>query len=516
MSPAIAAIDVGSNAIRLAIATVDAAGGYQIVHNAREPVRLGHDVFSTGRLADATMKAALEAFRRFREQLSKYSVTRFKTVATSALRDADNGEAFVDLVAKRHRIGISIIGPEEEARLVHLAVRERIHLNGKMALLVDIGGGSVEVSLGNKSGIISTQSYALGSVRLLRILDQRRLNGNRFNQLVSRYVDVTKQRLKKELGGQKIEMCIATGGSIESIGELRRTLFNKHSSSKISVVELASIARKLQGLSVEDRVRQFHLRPDRADVISPAAVVLLKILQQAGVREILIPGVGVKDGLLAEIVWEIRYRGKHLDRDQVIGSAFQFGRKYSFDEQHGVSVSRIALQIFDQTRAIHGLDGESRLLLEVASLLHDVGQYVGVSNHHKHTYYLLQAGPLIGLSRTQIEIIANVARYHRKSAPRLEHESFRSLAPRQRRLVCTLAAILRMADAIDRQHADCVQTVNLIFNRRGCTLRLHGKGDLLLAKWALAKRSDLFEEIFGKLVIEEPPAHRPVRSRRRL
>ena len=513
MSPAIAAIDVGSNAIRLAIASVDAAGRYEIVHNAREPVRLGHDVFATGRITNATLKAALQAFRRFREQLDKYSVTRFKTVATSAMREAANGEALAALVAKRHRIGISIIGPEEEARLVHLAVRERVRLNGKMALLVDIGGGSVEISLGNKSGILSTQSHAMGSVRLLQILDQRRVGGNRFNQLVNRYVDATKQRLREELGGQKIEMCIGTGGSIESIGEIRRTLLNKNSSSKMSVAELASITRKIQALTVEERVRQFHLRPDRADVISPAAVVLQKILQQAGVREILIPGVGVKDGLLAEIVWEILNRGKHLDREQVMSSAFQLGRKYTFDERHGVAVSRIALQIFDQTRPVHGLDGESRVLLEVASLLHDIGQHVGVSSHHKHTFYLLKSGPIIGLSPTQIEIVANVARYHRKSMPRLEHEPFRRLSPRQRKLVSTLAAILRVADATDRQHDDCVQSVNVIFTKQRARLRLQGKGDLLLAKWALEKRRDLFEKVFGKLVIEEPPARHSTRRR---
>jgi len=506
MSPAIAAIDVGSNAIRLAIASVDAAGRYQIVHNAREPVRLGHDVFSTGRISDATMKAAMGAFRRFRAQLNKYSVTRLKTVATSAMREAENGEAFADQVAKRHRIGISIIAPEEEARLVHLAVKECVRLNGKMALLVDIGGGSVEISLGNKSGILSTQSHAMGGVRLLQLLDQRRLSANRFNQLVNRYVDATRQRLREELGGERIEMCIGTGGSIESIGEIRRALFNKNSSSKISVGELASITRKIQALSVEERVRQFHLRPDRADVISPAAVVLQKILQQAGVREILIPGVGVKDGLLVEIVWEFLYRSKHLDRDQVMSSAFQLGRKYAFDERHGVAVSRIALQIFDQTRPVHGLDGESRVLLEVASLLHDIGQHIGASSHHKHTFYLLRSGPIIGLSPTQIEIIANVARYHRKSPPRLEHEPFRMLSPRQRKLVSTLAAILRIADATDRQHDDCVQSVNLICTRQRVRLRLQGKGDLLLARWALEKRSDLFEEVFGKLVIEGPPA----------
>jgi exopolyphosphatase / guanosine-5'-triphosphate,3'-diphosphate pyrophosphatase len=514
MPQTIAAIDVGSNAIRLAIATVDATGQYQVIHNAREAVRLGHDVFDTGRISDVTAKAALEAFRRFREQLSKYSVTRFKAVATSALREAENGESLVAMVAKRHRIPISIIGPEEEARLVHLAVKERVQLNGKIALLVDIGGGSVEISLGNKSGILSTQSYAMGSVRLLRILRQRRLNGNRFNQLVSRYVDVTNRRLQKELGGQSIEMCIGTGGSIESIGDIRRALFNKRNSTRITTNELAAVSRKLQSLTIEERVQQFHLRPDRADVISPAAVVLQNILRQAGVREILIPGVGVKDGLLSEIVWEILYHGKHLDRDQVMSSSFQLGRKYGFDEKHGVAVSRLALQIFDQTVHVHNLDGENRMILEVASLLHDVGQYIGVSNHHKHTFYLLQAGPIIGLSPMQIQVVANVARYHRKSVPRLVHESFQALSPKQRTVVSTLASILRVADAIDRQHADCVQSVNLAFKRQRITLRLKGSGDLLLAKWAVAKRSDLFESIFGRIVIEEPPVRRAVRSRR--
>jgi exopolyphosphatase / guanosine-5'-triphosphate,3'-diphosphate pyrophosphatase len=355
----------------------------------------------------------------------------------------------------------------------------------------------------------------MGSVRLLQILNQRRLSGARFNQFVNRYVDVSNRRLKKELGGQKIEMCVGTGGSIESIGAIRRQLFNKRSSTKMSSTELATVARQLQSLSIEERVRKFRLRPDRADVISPAAVVLQKVLRQAGVREILIPGVGVKDGLLAEIVWEILYRGKHLDHHQVIHSAFQLGRKYSFDEKHGVAVARIALQIFDQSRLIHGLNGESRVLLEAAALLHDIGHFVGVSNHHKHTYYLIQAGPIIGLSPVQTEMVANIARYHRKSIPRLEHEPFRILSPKQRKQVSTLAAILRVADAIDCQHADCVQTVNLTFKGHEVIFRMRGKGDLLMAKWALAKRSDLFEEMFGTVIVEEPPARRLVRSKRR-
>jgi exopolyphosphatase/guanosine-5'-triphosphate,3'-diphosphate pyrophosphatase len=189
-----------------------------------------------------------------------------------------------------------------------------------------------------------------------------------------------------------------------------------------------------------------------------------------------------------------------------MSSALQLGRKYSFDEQHGLSVSRIAAQIFDQTHSVHGFDVESRTLLEVAALLHDIGHFVGVSNHHKHTFYLLHTGPIVGLSPSQMRIVANVARYHRKSLPTLDHEPFRALSSRQQTLVTTLVAILRVADAIDRQHASCVQGVELTLKRSRVLFRLKGRGDMLLAKWALAKRCGLFEEIFGKLALEEGSA----------
>jgi exopolyphosphatase/guanosine-5'-triphosphate,3'-diphosphate pyrophosphatase len=192
-----------------------------------------------------------------------------------------------------------------------------------------------------------------------------------------------------------------------------------------------------------------------------------------------------------------------VDRKQVISSALQLGRKYSFDEQHGTAVSKVALQIFDQLQTVHGLDPEARAILEVASLLHDVGHFIGVSNHHKHTFYLLQTGPIVGLSPLQMLLVANVARYHRKSIPSLAHEHFQILSDKQRSLVTTLVAILRVADAADRQHAACVQQVQLNVKRTRILLGLKGKGDMLLARWALEKRKGLFEQVFGPLVIEE-------------
>ena len=514
MSSTIAAIDVGSNAIRLAIARVAPGGDFDIVHVAREPVRLGHDVFGTNQISPETIKSALTAFRHFRELMNKHSVSRFKAVATSAVREAENGDRLGAMVSKRFGIDLTVIEPDEEARLVHLAVKDRVRLSGKVALLVDIGGGSVEISLATRHGILTTDSFAMGSVRLLRILDQRRMNSKRFNHLVARYIDVSRRRLKEEIGPQRIQLCVGTGGSIESIGELRRVLFNKNNTSRISSTELQLIDRRLQSMSVEERVSRLHLRPDRADVISPAATVLNRIVHQAGVQEVLIPGVGVREGVLKELVREILYRGKHLDREQVMASALQLGRKYSFDESHGVSVCRIALQIFDQTQSIHGLDVESRTLLEVASLLHDIGHFIGVSNHHKHTYYLLQTGPIVGLSPMQMFLVANVARYHRKSLPSLNHEPFRTLSAKHRVLVTTLASILRVADAADRQHSSSVQSVELTLKRTRITLELKGRGDMLLAKWALERRKDLFEQVFGRLVVEEPSLSRGLAAKR--
>ena len=275
MSSTIAAIDVGSNAIRLAIARVGTDGTFQVVHFTREPVRLGHDVFGTNRISPETIKAALIAFRRFRELLNKHSVNRLRAVATSAVREAENGDRLAAQISRRYGIGLTVIDPEEEARLVHLAVKDRIRLGGKVALLVDIGGGSVEISLATANGIVSTDSFAMGSVRLLRVLDQRGMNSTRFNHLVAQYIDVSKQRLKDELGMKRVHLCVGTGGSVESIGEVRRALFKKNSASRITSEELQSINRRLQSMSIAERVSQLRLRPDRADVISPAAMVPL-------------------------------------------------------------------------------------------------------------------------------------------------------------------------------------------------------------------------------------------------
>ncbi len=502
--PTLAAIDVGTNALRLVIGNVDGERKLTLVENIRDPVRLGQDVFTKGSISEETIDRAVEAFVKFKTAIDQHSAKWTRAVATSATREAFNKEIFLDRIAQASGIEIDVIGPEEEARLIHLAVADAVNLKGRLAMLVDIGGGSAEITLASNGDIISTESFRMGAVRLLQVLEEKKRGERHFNQLVREYVDAAQRRIRKEIGEKKIDLCVGTGGNIESLGQLRREVFNKERETTISRDELDALVKKMQGMTFEERIQQLRLRPDRADVIVPAAIVLQKIVKLADVGEVEIPGVGLKDGLLLDMIAELYGEQKHLHRNQVLSSALQIGRKYAFDEQHGTTTAGFAVKLFDETKALHNLTIEYRLLLEVAALLHDIGQFVNITDHHKHTQYLLLANPVIGLTQTQMAVVANIARYHRKSMPKPQHEAYAMLSSKERVAISKLAALLRLADAMDNEHAAKVSDFEVDYKKPKFTIRLCGEGDLLLEKWALARKSEMFEEVYSaRLLIEE-------------
>jgi exopolyphosphatase/guanosine-5'-triphosphate,3'-diphosphate pyrophosphatase len=502
--PILAAIDVGSNAMRLAVASVDADRRIALLEIIREPVRLGQDVFTSGLIEERTIDNTTEAFRRFRETMNRHGVRLTKAVATSAMREAMNREILLDRIAQVSGIEIDVIGPEEEARLIHLAVSEKLVLKNRIALLVDIGGGSTEITLASDGSILSTESYQMGSVRLLRTLGNQVRGEGHVHQLIQEYVDATQKRIRREIGDRRIDVCAGTGGNLESLGDLRREVLGKDKDTVLLAPELDQLVHTLLGMTFQQRMQELRLRPDRADVIVPAALIIQKILQIAGVPEVAIPRVGLKDGLLLDMTEELYGDRKRLRRDQVIPLTMQIGRKYQFDEPHAVSVARFATQLFDETRFLHNLGTDERLFLEAAALLHDIGGYIAATDHHKHTQYLLHATPIIGLSEKQMAIVANVARYHRKSMPKPQHEFYRALSARDRVMVSKLAALLRLADALDTEHASKVTSIEVEYRKPRFSLRLHGEGDLLLEKWALVRKGQMFEEVYSvKLAIEE-------------
>jgi len=502
--PTFAAIDVGSNALRLVIGTANDDRKLSVVDNLREPVRLGQDVFTNGTIAEQTIDSAVDAFKKFRQAIDARGVRWTKAVATSATREALNRDLFVDRVAQASGIELAVIGPDEEARLIQLAVEEKINLKNKLAMLVDIGGGSTEITLSSDGKIISTESFKMGAVRLLQVLEGKKHGEKKFNQLVHEYVDATEKRLKKEIGNERIDLCVGTGGNIETLGDLRREVLGKEKDTVLGTDDLDILVRKLVGMSFEERVGQLRMRPDRADVIVPASIVLRRILKQAGVDEVQIPRVGLKDGLLIDMLQELFGGKRSTEREQVMASATQIGRKYMFDEQHGVTVARLAVRLFDETRALHNLSIEYRLVLEVAALLHDIGSFIGMADHHKHTLYLLSTTSVIGLPPDQMAVVANVARYHRKSEPKPQHDAYKVLPSRDRVIVSKLASILRIADAMDNEHAAKVGDFVVEYRKPKFVIRLQGEGDLLLEKWALLKKAPMFEETFSvKLAVED-------------
>jgi exopolyphosphatase/guanosine-5'-triphosphate,3'-diphosphate pyrophosphatase len=497
----LAAVDIGSNAMRLVVASVDADRAVTILESVREPVRLGDDVFTHGSVLDATIDRAVEACQRFRQTIDAHDGRWVRAVATSALREAHNAELVVDRIATAASIDVTVISPEEEARLIHLAVASRLDLPRRPVLLVDIGGGSTEITLVRDGQIVSTESYRMGAVRLMRLGSSGAPRGGDGAQLVREYVDSTRRRIKREIGSEQITLLVGTGGNIETLADLRRSVLGKERDGVLGRDDVETLLRRLQGMSLDDRIREFRLRPDRADVIVPAALILRAVMAQADVSEAAVPRVGLKDGLLLDMAEELYGGARPLRREQVVASALQLGRKFQFDEQHAVTVTRHALSLFDALRALHSLGTEHRLLLEVAALLHDIGHFVDPTDHHKHSHYLLTASPLVGLTDEQKAVIANVARYHRKSLPKPQHDAYRVLPAKERVVVSKLAAILRMADALDNQHAGLVTGMTVEHRKPRLLIRVQGDGDILLEKWALLKKADLCEQVFNVNVV---------------
>jgi exopolyphosphatase/guanosine-5'-triphosphate,3'-diphosphate pyrophosphatase len=493
----LAAIDVGSNAIRMLVSRLNTGGSLETLENLRLPVRLGQDAFASGVFSEQTMQMAVDAFRRFRQVADLFEVSQARAVATSAMREAANSDLLVDRVARETGFAIELISGEEEARLIHLAVKHSVDLTGKIALLVDIGGGSVEVTLSDGENILSTESFGMGTVRLLNRLNPG--NGLKIplSSLLREYAASAHRYIDREIGDNKIQLFLGTGGNIEEMGRLRRRLFDKRRSDLVTLDELTRLIEIIGDLSVQERMQQLDLNPDRADVILPAMIVLQMIAQEAHAWEVLIPGVGLKDGVLLELA--PLALGPYIPRrTQVIASVERMGQKYAYDAEHAAVTARLAVRLFDQSLSLHHLTENERLLLEAAAMLHDIGHFINTIDHDRHGCYLLRHHTLIGLTPAEQEIVANLVYYHRKQAPAPGDENIKSLAQKDRITITKLTALLRLADALDVSHLARVQ--DLVLEQQSpdqWSLYLVSQGEALLEKWSLGKRNALFQDVFG-------------------
>ena len=533
--PRFAALDLGSNALRLRIVEAqassldrdqlsllpDASSPWREMVSLRAPVRLGSEVFVTGKLASSSIGLACTALREFRQAMDAAKVDVLRATATSAVREASNRATLVERAWREAGIELEVIEGIEEARLIQLAVVRRLGLADKRALLVDVGGGSTELTYLDKGRSVWAVSLPIGTVRLLEMYLRNVKAVDRARQkLLVEGIDRTLAEAVPTLRKLPFEIVVGTGGRVDTLSELCPAKGGHAGYPRaVDVPLMKTLLGRLFMMTPEQRRETFGLRPDRADTIVTAASVFLRVTEIFKAAAIVAPGVGLKEGILEEIV------DKYFDRwdteseaRSVIDGCIRLGKRYGFDQAHGELVASLAMSLFDDMAAFHGFGERERLLLRTAALLHDVGDYVSYGGHHKHSYYLIQHSDIMGLTPGERAIVANVARYHRKSPPDLSHPNFRDLDKESRTKVRGLSAILRIADALDREHLGKVKNVRAEIDGKGRKMNLFITGDeeRELEEWTVRAKSELLRDVFdldltiaGSATSTRPSAREP-------
>jgi exopolyphosphatase/guanosine-5'-triphosphate,3'-diphosphate pyrophosphatase len=502
----VAAIDVGSNSIHMIVVDALPGRGLRVIDREKDMVRLGDSAFDAGHLSASAQAKAIATLRRFLVLARRHGANAILAAATSAVREADNGAEFLRLVRRATGQHVSLLGEREEARLIYLAVRDAMDLRGGRSLVLDVGGGSVEWIVGNATAMAYGTSLPLGVLRLAARFGTGAL-GRR-----------ARRRLQDEIRGaiapgvaaarrHRARRVVGTAGTVNSLARLlaaeRGETLDAETPSGLWIAsgEIERLADRLLSLPLRARRRLPGLDPKRADSVGYGAAVLAEALRAVSAEGLVTCRAAVREGMVLEYLATHRLaparRGAKDVRERSVRDTAD---RYGAPVEHAEHAARLATALFDGTRRLHGLGPDARELLGFACLLHDVGQHVEHRRHHRHSYYLVRNAELSGFAPEEIEILALVARYHRKAPPKDEHEEWRAASGPVKRVARPLAAFLRVADGLDRGHAREVRSVACRVRKDEVVVRLHGRGDLTPDLWAAREKADLLEEVCGRPV----------------
>lgn len=494
----LAVVDLGSNAVRLQIAQVAASGPALVLAEDRAAVRLGEQVFRTGRLAVQAIARTAVALERFAKLADRAGAAHVRAVATSAVREASNRAALIRAIRARSGIGLEVISGAEEARLVCLGVLQG-EPPSERSLLLDIGGGSTEIIAARGEEPESASSLQLGSVRLTEFFVQSDPVTRKQAQLVEEAVEDALLQVDPLLIGRHRRI-IGAAGTTGAVAQLARRLDGREpaSSAPVTYDQVRRVLQRLRESSLRER-RKLGVDEQRSDIIYAGAAICEGVMRRLRVDELMVTQRGLRDGLMADLVRRtVRRRGAHLHQESAVLDGLRaFGRRCSYREEHAEQVAQLSLSLFDQLETLHKLGEEERALLHAAAMLHDVGAFVSYNRHHKHSYYLLYHADLPGYTDRERELIATIARYHRRSAPKEGHEEFQRLTPKERQVVRHLAAILRVADGLDRGHRRHVRSVTAKRLGKAVHIAVVAEKGSDLEVWSAHQKADLLEEMSG-------------------
>ena len=500
----VAAIDLGSNSFHMLVAEILGPTSFESVVSEKMMVQLGKTALVAGRLDPQAMARGLRCLDEFRRMALARRVERTLAVATSAIREADNGDEFLRRAREESGLSVRTISGREEARLIHLAVSRRVDLREK-SLIADIGGGSVELIVGDATRIYYSTSAKLGFLRLhgrfvssdpMTRRDARTLTAFVRDSLASPLAAIRKHAPGRVIG---------TSGSVTTLLRLAQRRRGAQSpgaaSAEVSREELRAILDELLELSALERAGKFDLDPLRSPYLPTALLVLDPILEALGVPGLTTCPAALREGLIYDFTARAGAAAAipRANGDLRLQAILDLAARCEYPVEHSHRVARLAVQIFRQTRHLHGLGEKEERLLEYAAILHDIGYHIGYVKHHKHAYYLIMNCDLRGFSPEERSVLAHLVRYHRRAAPRARHATFADLPSRLRKTVRSLTAILRIADGLDMSHFSIVDEVRCAPYKKKLRFQLTVNALYTAAKldlWAAKKHARYFERLF--------------------
>jgi exopolyphosphatase/guanosine-5'-triphosphate,3'-diphosphate pyrophosphatase len=513
----LAAVDVGTNSFHLVVARTDDDGRFEVIAREKEMVRLGSGSGDMKRLDDAAMDRGIETLTRF-AQIAAISDAPLRAVATSAVREAENHAEFLRRAREEAGVEIEVVSGIEEARLIHLGVLQAVPVYDERVLLCDIGGGSTELLVGERGEVLTARSFKLGAVRLTnRFFPGERLHPSAVSSCSS-YVRSVIQPFVREVEHHGFTVAVGSSGTIQAMAQLAHVRggdepLRTYNRFPLTAKAIRSIVKDLVGApSVRARSRLPGMDPRRADIILAGALILQGVVESFGIDELQVSDYALREGVLLDTVQRSGAGALHHLRDVSRRSVRHLVELCDDDPVHSAHVAELALQLFDGTAVLHGLDAGCRDYLEAGALLANVGLFISHSKHHLHSYYVIRNSEVLtGFTDNEIEIIALLARYHRKSAPKERHTEFAALAPEDQDVVRTLAGLLRVAIGLDRSHDQRVTSVRVA--RRGDTIVVQAETTagtpVDLELYAANERVGLLQEVLDRrVVVEAREVHR--------
>ena len=517
----IAAIDIGTNSVHMIVVRVRPDLSFEVIDREKAMVRLGAGGLDGKELTTEAMGAALQALSKFKRLAESHTVDKILAAATSATREARNGGEFLSRIEAETGIRPRVITGAEEARLIHLAAVYGVDVGGARAVVIDIGGGSTEITLGTATSVQAARSFKIGVIRLTeRFVKSDPLSG-RDEQKLSKHILSEIDRHCEQITSTGFDRVIGTSGTILSLGTVATAMSDGAIPSelrnlRVGAKQIRRLRKEVVGLSLAQRLTIPGLDPRRADLVVAGGVLLDTILRRLGAEDITLCDLALREGLVLDY---IRRNSKHIAHVDSIPdvrrrSALELAERCNYYAEHAQQVVRLALAIFDQTRTVHGLTDREREWLEFAALLHDIGSLISYERHHRHSYYLIRNGDLRGFDPDEIEVVALVTRYHRRGTPKRSHEEYSRLPSPLRKTVRTLASILRVAESLDRSHTQTIAGLDLRDRGADALLLIKTTGDAELEVWATNRTLQPFEALLGKPVRLEaasiPPERRPI------